>query len=254
MSKRALFWRFFGTHILILVAAVGFAALYTWDMSSISFKNQWIHELKMQARLAAALLPVGNGVLDKEEISSFFERVRKADDECRFTLILPDGKVLGDTDADLSRMTSHHDRPEVVEALKNGQGQSQRYSASLGEQMLYLALRVPSEGPVQAVIRVSVSEQKMLRDNGTAAHVMIVLLLLVLGATLSISFAATRRIIGNVSDLQNGLVRIGRGELDYRLEIPPVPHLADLARTINQTVDQMQNNMLASNKESNLRR
>ena len=245
MSKRKLFWRFFGTHILVLVAAVGFAALYTWDMSTISFKNQWIHELELQARLAAALLPVGNGPFDKDEISSFFERVGKADNECRFTLILPDGKVLGDTVADASQMASHSDRSEVIKAIKEGRGVSQRYSASLGKQMLYLALRVPREGPMQAVIRVSVSEEAMMRDTGAAAKVMIVLLLVVIGATLMISFSATRRIIGPVAELQKGLTRIGNGELSYRLEIPPVPHLADLARSINQTADQLQKNMRA---------
>ena len=249
MSKWTLFWQFFGTHILILAAAVGFAALYTWDMSSISFKNQWIHELEMQARLASALLPVGDGLLDKEEVSRFFERVCQADDECRFTLILPDGKVMGDTAADSSQMTSHSDRLEVIKAMKEGRGVSQRYSRTLNKQMLYLALRVPREGPIRAVIRVAVSEQTMMRDTGAAANVMVVLLAVVLGATLALSFAATRRIIGPVSALQQSLTRIGGGELDHRLAIPSVPHLAELARSINQTIDQLQKTLRASHKE-----
>ncbi len=240
MNERKMFWQFFGAHILILAAAVGFAALYTWDLSSISFKRQWVHELEMQARLASALLPVGDGALDKKEVSSFFERVCKADDECRFTLILPDGKVLGDTDADPSQMASHSDRLEVIAALKEGRGVSQRYSDTLGKSMLYVALRVPREGPMRAVIRVAVPVRTMMRETGIAAYVMIGLLLVVLGATLAASYSAARRIIGPVSDLQNGLARIGDGELDYRLPIPSVPHLAELARSINQTVDRLQ--------------
>jgi two-component system phosphate regulon sensor histidine kinase PhoR len=74
-----------------------------------------------------------------------------------------------------------------------------------------------------------------------------------LGATLAISYGAALRIVGPVSELQSGLTRLGGGELSLRLEIPPVPHLAELARSINQTVDRLQKYIQALNEERNLR-
>ena len=252
MKTRTLFWQFFGTHTLILLAAVGFVAFYTWYSSRTAFHREWIRELELQARMAAALLPQADGSVEEAAARRFFERLGPIGDH-RLTLMLPDGKVLMDSGADAKRMESHDDRPEVIEALKNGQGQSQRYSASLGRQMLYLAQRVPSEGPVQAVVRVAVPVRTLTRETDAADQVLLVLLLVVIGATLTLSFAAARRIIGPVAELQKGLTRIGNGELSYRLEIPPVPHLAALTRSINQTADRLQKHIQALSEERNLR-
>ncbi len=252
MKKRMLFWQFFGTHILILFASIGFVALYTWHASRVSFHRQWVRELEIQSRLVAALLPDDNGSVDERLIAGFFERLGKVD-ENRFTLILPDGKVVGDSDADSKLMMSHIDRPEVIQAMKSGQGMSRRYSSSIGKQMLYLAQRVPREGPMRVIVRVAVPVQTMSRERNAADRVLLVFLLVVFSSTLMLSYGAARRIIGPVSDLQKGLKRIGEGELAYRLSIPAVPHLAELARSINQTAERLQKDMLALDEERNLR-
>ncbi len=252
MNRRTLFWQFFGTHILILLAAIGFVAIYTWHTSRVTFHRQWVRELQVQVRLVAAMLPERDGAVDEKSISRFLERLGQTD-ENRFTFILPDGKVLGDSNADSKQMMSHIDRPEVIAAIKDGQGMSQRYSSSLGKPMLYLAQRVPREGPVQAIFRVAVPVRAMTRETDAAERVLMVLLAVVIGATLMLSYRAARRIIGPVSDLQKGLTRIGEGDLSYRLAIPPVPHLAALARSINQTAERLQKDILALNEERNLR-
>ena len=252
MKTRTLFWQFFGTHTLILFAAVGFVSFYTWYSSRTAFHREWVRELEMQARMAAALLPHADGSLDEATTRRFFERLGQIG-EHRITLILPDGKVLMDSGVDATRMEPHNDRPEVIEALKSGRGMSQRYSTSLGKQMLYVAQRVPREGPVQAIVRVAVPVRTLTHEMDTADQVLLVLLVVVMGATLALSYAAARRIIGPVSELQKGLTRIGNGELSYRLEIPPVPHLAALARSINQTADRLHKYILDLNEERNLR-
>jgi two-component system phosphate regulon sensor histidine kinase PhoR len=56
-----------------------------------------------------------------------------------------------------------------------------------------------------------------------------------------------------VANLRRGLIRIGRGELDYRLPTPSVPHLADLVRAINRTADRLQKHINALNNERSLR-
>jgi two-component system phosphate regulon sensor histidine kinase PhoR len=93
----------------------------------------------------------------------------------------------------------------------------------------------------------------LTRELDAAGRILVVLVVVVLGATLAISYLAALRIIGPVSDLQNGVTRIGEGDLAYRLAIPPVPHLADLARSINQTADRLQKYIQALNEERNLR-
>lgn len=252
MIKKTLFWQFFGVHVLLLIAAVGFVAFYMWQSSRTTYRRQWLRELEMQARLAAALLPDGDGTVDEAAAERFFGRLGETDGH-RFTLILPDGRVIGDTRAKASQMESHADRPEVIEAIARGCGMSQRYSYSLGQSMLYLAQRIPAEGALLAVIRVAVPAQIVTRETQASQQVMGVLLTVVLVTALILSYGAARRVIGPVADLQLGLVRIGGGELDYRLQIPSVPHLAELARSINQTADRLQKHIDALNHERTLR-
>lgn len=252
MKRRTLFAQFFGAHILILVAAVSFVALYTWLSTRDVFHRLWIRELESQAQLAVALLPQGDGVLDHDLVAKSFARLSYIGDK-RFTLILPDGRVVGDSAKDASSMESHRDRPEVQEALEKGRGVSQRYSSSVGKQMLYLAVRVPRQGPAQAVVRVSVPVRTLMREMEWSNRMLAVLLLVVLAATFALSYGAALRIVGPVSSLQTGLKRIGEGELSCRLDIPPVPHLAELARSINQTADRLQKYIQALREERNLR-
>ena len=52
-------------------------------------------------------------------------------------------------------MENHATRPEVVEALANGQGSSLRYSTTVKHEMFYVAVRTPNQDTPH-VLRVSV--------------------------------------------------------------------------------------------------
>ena len=66
------------------------------------------------------------------------------DENVRITWIDRNGKVLYDSSrSDVSGMENHRDRKEVQEALQKGYGESERYSTTLTEKMLYAARRQP---------------------------------------------------------------------------------------------------------------
>ncbi len=74
----------------------------------------------------------------------------------RVTIINRDGVVLADTEKDPSVMESHKIRPEVVDALSGGVGKSTRFSITLEETMLYVALPVEKDSRILGVIRMSI--------------------------------------------------------------------------------------------------
>jgi two-component system phosphate regulon sensor histidine kinase PhoR len=255
MKKRTLFWQFFGTHIIILFLAVGFVALYTWYEGRQTFKSQWMTELEVQANLAVAMFEGADTRLQsKEECARIFSRLANLDRQ-RFTLILPDGSVIGDTKALASEMESHNTRPEVQMARGKGHGRQERYSSTLKRQMLYVASRIPADLtlPEQAVLRVSVPMTTLSKKISSSNRELVVLVAVVLLATFVMSYLAALRIVGPVSDLQVGLNRIGNGEHSFRLKIPFVPHLADLVRSINQTADQLEMHIQELEEERILR-
>ncbi|HEX4744974.1 MAG TPA: ATP-binding protein [Candidatus Limnocylindria bacterium] len=71
----------------------------------------------------------------------------------RITIIARDGTVLGESDEDPRGMENHAGRPEVAAALAGGPGRSIRASATVGRDLLYVAVPVRSDGRVVGVAR-----------------------------------------------------------------------------------------------------
>jgi two-component system phosphate regulon sensor histidine kinase PhoR len=239
MKNRALFLQFFGVQILILLGAIGFVAGYTWFSVREAFYRQWSRELETQSHVLAVVLPDIQGELNQSEVDRFFSRIAGMDGH-RFTLIQPDGKVIADTEVDVKQLGLHNDRPEVRDALEKGRGRHKRYSANLDQQILYLAQRIPLEGPAKAVIRVAVPESMLLREFSVSNRMILVISMVVFMAALAMSYLMSLRTIGPVSDIQKGVQQLGQGDFSFRLAIPPVPHLAMLARSINQMAEQIE--------------
>jgi two-component system phosphate regulon sensor histidine kinase PhoR len=106
-----------------------------------------------EARLAADLIARGPTVRTPAELEEEANRIEELI-SARVTLIASDGKVLGDSSESLeglAAMENHAGRPEVVEAHRSGLGIARRYSATLGIDMLYVA--VPAHHPAIATVR-----------------------------------------------------------------------------------------------------
>lgn len=65
--------------------------------------------------------------------------------DSRVTFINKDGMVIGDSESDPASMDNHLNREEIKGAVGDGYGQSIRYSETLGQDMLYVALPVNSD-------------------------------------------------------------------------------------------------------------
>lgn len=62
--------------------------------------------------------------------------------DTRVTLVGTDGTVLYDSVGDASRLGNHAQRPEIAQAMRTGRGSSERASSTLGEAMIYEAVRL----------------------------------------------------------------------------------------------------------------
>lgn len=74
------------------------------------------------------------------------------------TIITPQGRVMGDFNVDrdgVEYLENHLEQPEIVQALAQGVGQTQRYSTTLNINQLYLAGLLGSPQDPRLVIRVA---------------------------------------------------------------------------------------------------
>jgi len=125
--------------------------------------------LEADARLVAGALArfqaeTPPGRLDQE--ADWFGRSLPA----RVTLIAGDGTVVGDSlveASQVSRLDNHGGRPEVRAARATGRGVSKRHSATIGTDMLYVAVR--TEHPLVSVVRLALPLHEV-RDQVAAVR------------------------------------------------------------------------------------
>lgn len=131
--------------------------------------------------------------------------------ELRVTWVSSDGTVLYDTQSDSEKMENHLERKEIKDAVKNGYGESERYSDTLTERLYYSAQRLPDG----SIVRLAVTRNSviaiiigMLRPI-CIAFIIAIVLSLILASRLS------KRIVKplNDIDLDNPLSNEGYDEL-----------------------------------------
>jgi two-component system phosphate regulon sensor histidine kinase PhoR len=74
----------------------------------------------------------------------------------RVTMVDPQGVALADSHHDPETMENHATRPEIMAAYRNGVGSSTRHSATVNQDLCYLALRVAYQGQSGCVLRLAV--------------------------------------------------------------------------------------------------
>lgn len=136
------------------VALAVFLVTFTLIMEAMYYYYESVQQ--QQLRVQTKMAVQGAELCGKE----YFETLAVKD--FRVTWIDSDGTVLYDSVSDSSAMENHLERQEVQEALKNGYGESSRYSDTLTERSLYAAQKL-SDG---TILRIS------------AAHGSIVMLLI----------------------------------------------------------------------------
>ena len=120
---------------ILLVAGVVLAAGMVIMTGCLYSYFGGVQEQQLQDELSLAVSGVENGG------TAYLERLPA--ERFRLTWIASDGRVLYDTQVvDVASMENHAGRQEVQEALKNGSGESSRYSDTLLQQTLYVARRL----------------------------------------------------------------------------------------------------------------
>ena len=112
-------------------------------------------------------------------------------DDTRVTLINADGDVLFDSDTDEREMEDHASRPEVEQALATGRGSAERASSTLGEVMLYEAVRL-ADG---SVVRLSQAQASYLAVLSSLVGPVLLMAAVGVAASIVAARRASRRII-----------------------------------------------------------
>lgn len=250
MTNRSLIWHIFPPFLLVTICALAFTMWYASVSLRDFFIDQTASVLQIRARLVEDYL---KGDIRRENAVNVDLQCKNLGriSQTRLTVILASGVVIGDTEEDPARMDNHASRPEVARALAGEVGFSMRYSDTLRNTRLYVAVPVLGERGVAAVIRASVSldsvEQAMRRVN---MSMLLGAVVVVLGAA-GLSLVITRRITRPITQLREGAERIARGDVALRLSSPGASELAQLSASMNFMADQLCERIQAITRQRN---
>lgn len=200
-------------------------------------RNDLQRELKLNRELLRERPPEWSDITQSDR---WADRVGAAL-EVRVTVIDTTGTVIGDSYVDAGRLAfirNHLDRPEIVSALKNGVGESVRFSDTTGSDMLYIAMPVGFPRPY-AVIRFA----KPLRDirrleaevnRGIEAGLFLALLLSLVAGALSAFFLS--RPLENIAETAD---RFLNGESTAKIPVRRSDEIGRLSRAFNYMSDEI---------------
>ena len=149
------------------------AIIFTVILSVTVYSELFQREVRENLRICAYELK-NTGFFDDPQA----DYTMKAVDNVRITLIDTDGTVAFDTNASIGELDNHGRRPEIQEALQNGEGEIMRRSATMKKTVFYFALRLDN-GQVLRVAKESGNVWSMLSALALPLGVMSIALILV---------------------------------------------------------------------------
>jgi two-component system phosphate regulon sensor histidine kinase PhoR len=235
-----LFFRIFGTYLVIAVMAIGIIGL--WAGTQIREKL----DLQIEAELFAYARIVDLSPL--KEVGERAEQIAKIT-RTRVTVIDREGRVVAETDPDAQALGSHFDRPEIQEARVRGKGTAVRYSQSIGEEMKYVALPIRKGDQIAGYIRLARPLVEVRRSIEEFTGILLRSFLVILVSSVVVAFFFSRRITGPIRSMEQFTERLRRGEAPRTLLIRTSDEIGVLAENINFIVEELSKRIDALQEE-----
>ena len=238
MNRKRLLWQVLPPFLVVILAALLIAA-WLFSRSLEQFHGeQTRRELEARARVVSVQVAGLLAPADAAKIDALCKRLGNLS-LSRLTVILPDGRVLGDTSEDPRQMDNHADRPEFAAALGGAVGLSTRFSHTVQQKMMYVAVPVTEGGRVVASVRASLSLARIDHIRQEVIGQLVGIALAVALAAALLGAAVARRITRPLAEMRDGAQRFARGELGQRLPLYGSEELSGLAAAMNEMVAQL---------------
>jgi len=241
MRRGRLLWTFFPPLLIILITALVLVTGFAGRSMRGFFLDRTAKELEDLAALSGPRLAPLVAADDEAAVQALCLKVGELTDS-RLTVVLGDGRVIGDSEQDPSIMDNHRDRPEIVRAFAGGVGTSTRYSSTLGHQRMYVAVPVvpsPEGGGGIFVVRASVSLASLaslMRQVYLKITLTGLILTVLAGFT---SFLLSRSLSRTLGQLQAGAESFAAGRLENRLHVGGSSEIAAVAEAMNRMAIQL---------------
>jgi len=236
--KKRLLWQLYPSYLLITFLCLAGIVWY----ANKSLREFYLHQLESDLAAQAWLIEYSLSALPSLEegpsVDALAKRLGRGA-AIRVTVVLPSGKVIGDSQENPQLMDNHRMRPEIQQAFQGRTGTSTRFSSTLEEKLLYVAVPVGNVQNPAAVVRTAVAVTAIDRElSGLYQRILLTGLVLAL-IMAALSLWISRRISEPLQQLKQGAERFARGELESRLTVSGSEEIGSLAVTMNRMAEQL---------------
>ncbi|CDM69099.1 sensor histidine kinase [Clostridium bornimense] len=182
-----------------------------------------------------------NGLLCKvaeenegKNFSDIFDPIMK-EREQRLTIIGKNGDVLYDSKNDIKELENHNDRPEVINARKNGEARSIRLSDSDNEQTIYVAKLIKDD----IVVRLSMQNVSLKTINNVFLKYYLYTFVIISLISVIISMKLSNIFIVPIKDLEATTSRVAKGDFERKVKVYSNDEVGQLATTFNYMSEQL---------------
>jgi two-component system phosphate regulon sensor histidine kinase PhoR len=215
-KKKRLLWQLYPSYLLITLISLVAVTIYATSSLREFYLDRIAGDLQARAYLLEKQILQFLGPLDTQVIDALCKELGKPS-KTRITVILPSGTVIGDSDDDPDRMDNHLLRPEVIQAKKGRVGKSIRFSTTLQQKMMYVAIPLMDNKKIVALIRTSLPvtamDEKLKSVQTQIAFGGLLIALVAAGISLYVS----RRISRPIEKMKEGAEHFARGDLLHLL-------------------------------------
>jgi two-component system phosphate regulon sensor histidine kinase PhoR len=153
---RGVRWRIGIPYVLLILFTMIGLGIYLSQFARQTYQNNLETQLIAEAKLAGDVIAETLAIGDETTIIDEFVHQWAEQLGIRFTVIALDGLVLGESHEDATKMDNHGSRPEIIQARENGQGTSTRYSKTLDDYLMYVAVPIKYDDELVGYMRVAV--------------------------------------------------------------------------------------------------
>ncbi|HCE44329.1 MAG TPA: PAS domain-containing sensor histidine kinase [Lentisphaeria bacterium] len=241
MARKTIFFHIFPYYLLIIALFLCASAWYT----TILLKDFYFKHVKEELEIRCSLVEKDVSDLanasDYKGLDVFCKKFFKAN-KSRLTVIANDGKVLADSLEDPSKMENHSGRVEITDALNGRTGRSMRYSPTLHQNMMYVAMPLAIKGR-PAVLRISVSVGLIDQTLYDIYKKIIIAGLVIAALSILIAVLVSRRISRPILELDRGAANFAKGNFSKKLVVSEIDEIGELAGSMNYMADELNRRM-----------
>ncbi len=177
-------------------------------------------------------------ILNQGQINNIDKFIKNSykNNEIRVTYIDENGKVLSDSQLDISKMDNHNNREEIINSRENGYAYVIRNSASTNSDTMYFATSFNNG----YVIRSAIKMNMITGFEGKYINYYIVVTIIAIAMSFVFSSKLSMGLVKPIKDLEFITSRIAAGELDRRVNICSQGEIGQLGETFNNMAEKLQ--------------